>query len=133
MNHLCKRWVYFPNLHLQMSLSFSLVPSICHVYFYPQTFSRPLGLCVWRVLLLTNHTQICISAPVFARALLTAGLRFVCPVKPRPSRLIDRSFSHSEHELLSLSKLTQESLKQRSQLQQRQNGQGWTKRRWDIF
>lgn len=136
MTHLCKIWVYFPNLHLQMSLSFSFsFPPSATIYFYPQTFSRPLGLCVWRILLLTNRTQVCISAPVFARVLLTAGLRVICPVKPRPSRLIDRSFSHSDHELLSLSKLIQQSLKQQSQLQQKQNRQGWTngKRRWDLF
>ncbi len=58
MIHLYKRWVYFPNLHLLKSLSLSLslsFPPSATVYFYPQTFSRPLARCVWKVLLLTNR------------------------------------------------------------------------------
>lgn len=122
MTHLCKRWVYFPNLHLSksLSLSFSSPPSAT-VYFYPQTFSRPLGLCVRRVLLLTNRS--CSGAGMhfrscFCSCAVNCRTAFHLSRKAPPLAVIDRSCSHSDHELLGLSKLRRQSLKQQSQLQQ---------------
>lgn len=111
MTRLCKRWVYFPNLHLSksLSLSFSSPPSAT-VYFYPQTFSRPLGLCVRRVLLLTNHG--CSGAGMhfrscFCSCAVNCRTAFHLSRKAPPLAVIDRSCSHSDHELLGLSKLIQ--------------------------
>lgn len=132
MTHLCKRWVYFPNLHLQMSLFLFLSRSL-HL---PRLF---LSADIQQAI-----RTVCLEGPAFNKS--DTGMHFrscFC------SRVVNcRTAFHLSgkappltldwQELQPLRARATEPVQThagRSQLQQKQNGQGWSngKCRWDLF